>query len=608
MTDLIAFIRDNIDDNPNLLSTIANNDTGDEYRELLEAYSEYMRKYGNDYQKNIVRKDTDDFRRLANAVQAFNQIAIDSEIEDLILPPSPTIPITKQGPDMQPQTEFGLAKPPKHILPPSKEMSGKSYLEKYNAGFQTPAKKGKLSSLYDDSSNSDSEPLANEDAMGVEYLNALKKKEAYNSPENSDDDDPKEYKPVSKNSSKRANKTMKTVKEKMKNDYTFDNRTVNTSEFRDSLWNILINGNYRVKFSPKCATRTGAKEYCKRKFDGNGYPLYRLIPPNTTDDFDNQICDLNGDSVDDVVIVDKSGRPVIINGYKLVKASPYKKIWLEERAQNKGNILPFNYWLQKKFDLAHTWDYTKEVWDKGERDWDISKVKDENAKKAYQTYIDAGVGKPKLNKRITARGLWSSIFNRIWTLALELIFDKDSELKALKPIFNYMKVSNAMFIKFYELTAMEKHDCANKWMKWISYKNLHPKEVNAEIGLAIQQDYNGEIKAILPLNGAIVGGKDNIDPNSKLGGMITETIRTILAEGLNATDENMDNIKQFASAVASGQVSKTVINQNKEEFKTNIDEYVDTLVGGNYIKYKQIREEDRQKNVEKVDSYITRKY
>lgn len=229
-------------------------------------------------------------------------------------------------------------------------------------------------------------------------------------------------------------------------------------------------------------------------------------------------------------------------------------------------------------------------------------------KKAYQTYIDAGVGKPKLNKRITARGLWSSIFNRIWTLALELIFEKDSELKALKPIFNYMKVSNAMFIKFYELTAMEKHDCANKWMKWISYKNLHPKEVNAEIGLAIQQDYNSEIKAILPLNGAIVGGKDNIDPNGKLGEMITETIRTILAEGLNATDENMDVIKQFASAVASGQVGKSVINQNKEEFKTNIDEYVDTLVGGNYIKYKQIREEDRQKNVAKADSYITRKF
>ena len=298
---------------------------------------------------------------------------------------------------------------------------------------------------------------------------------------------------------------MKTVKKHLQEDYTYDNRQVNTSEFRDGLWNILINGNYRVKFSPKCATRTGASEYCKKKFDENGYPLYRLIHANTRDDFGNSICDLNGDIVDDVVIVDKTGKPVIINGYKLVKASPYKKIWQEERVKNGGKHIPFNLWLQKKFELLHTWNYTKEDWDKGSRNWSIEDIKDQQVKNAYKTYIDVGIGKPKLSKRITARGLWSIIFNNIWATALKAITDRHGEeLNALKVVYNYMKVSNAMFIKFYEIPAMREHNCENKWIKWISYKNLHSKEVNAEIGMKLQTDYNENIKKYFPLNGSLL--------------------------------------------------------------------------------------------------------
>lgn len=599
MSDILAFVRDNIDNNPDLISTIANNMDKPVYRALQDALSNYLQRYGYDFAQGKINKDTTEFHNIVEAVEAFRRIAIDNELEELVLP----------------QAELGstkLPKTPQNILPPSKEMSNKTYLEQFGKGFTTPSKR-KLSSLYDDSDVDDSENANNNEdtnnrplrgTLGQQYLGILKRKE-YNSPENQDDDNPYFYKPKSNKSSKRADKTMKTVKEHLRDDYTYDNRQINSSEFRDSLWNILINGNYRVKFSPKCSTRTGASEYCKKKFDENGYPLYRLIPPNTRDDFENEICDLNGDKVDDIVIVDKSGRPVIINGYKLVKASPYKKIWQEERAQNRGNILPFNVWLQKTFDLAHTWDYQKEVWDKGTRDWNINNVQDENAKRAYQTYIDAGVGKPKLNKRITARGLWSSIFNRIWLIALETIFAQHAELKPLKPIFNYMKVSNAIFIKFYELPAMANHDCEGKWMKWISYKNLHPKEVNAEIGMQIQEEYNREIKAILPLDGSI--SSQEINPDSRLGELVTTTITVILAEGMNATDENMEQLKQFGTAIANNQVDKYVINNSKEEFKTNIDEYVDSIVGGNYMKYKQIREADKLKNIEKVGDYIKHK-
>ena len=81
MSELITFIRDNISDDLNLLSTISNNTNKPEFAKLVEAYSEYMRKYRNDKQ---LRKDTDDFRKLANAVQAFYQLVEEEEEEDEI--------------------------------------------------------------------------------------------------------------------------------------------------------------------------------------------------------------------------------------------------------------------------------------------------------------------------------------------------------------------------------------------------------------------------------------------------------------------------------------------------------------------------------------------
>mgnify|MGYP001109984933 CR=1 FL=1 len=613
MTDLIVFIRDNIDDDPNLLSTITNNTDKPEHEKLLKAYSEYMRKYGRDYEKNNVRTDVEDFRKIADAVQAFKLLMDDDDDVDLFdLNDNDNVNDDNLD-SLLLNNEEDLNEMPKthhNILTTNKGMAESKY--NFSRGFNTPSKK-KLSSLFDDTDDENAnndEDTNNENAnnntksrkkiIGQEYLIGLNKND-YESRENSDDDDPASYKPISHKSSKRANKTMETVKSHLKDDYIYDNRTINTSEFRDSLWNILINGNYRVKFSPKCSTRIGAQEYCLKKFDEKGYPLYRLIPTNTKDDFGKEICDLNGDKVDDIVIVDKSGRPVIINGYKLVKASPYKKIWQEERAENHGNIEPFNIWLQKKFELAHTWDYSKEDWETGQRKWDIGMVQNEKTRNAYQNYIDAGVGKPKLNKRITARGLWSSIFSRIWTIALTVINEEHKEFMSLKPIFNYMKVSNAMFIKFYELPAMEANNCQGKWMKWVSYKNLHSKEVNAEIGMKLQQDYNKEIKAILPLDGSIVS--QEIEQDSMLGQFVSTTITTIIAEGMNSS-ENTSNLVRFGEAIANGNVSKDVINQAKETFKVNIDKYVDNLVGGNYIKYKKIRQADKNKNIEKADTYI----
>lgn len=260
MSDLIVFIRNNIDGGPNLLSTIENNTNTPQHEALVNAYSEFMRKYGQDYARGNKRTDTEDFQKVSEEVQAFKQLAIDEEIEDLVLQqtPSQNAPIT--------------------ALPARKSMS-----EEQQTYFATPAKKKPgLSNLYNISDDEDS-TNENDDQQqqGTEYLTYLTK-EPYNLPQNSDDEDVVPYRSTSIKASKRANKTMETVRKKLKEGFEYNNKQqYNTSEFRDSLWNILINGNYRVKFSPKCATRTGAAEYCKRKFDPSGYPLYRLIPANT---------------------------------------------------------------------------------------------------------------------------------------------------------------------------------------------------------------------------------------------------------------------------------------------------------------------------------------
>ena len=89
---------------------------------------------------------------------------------------------------------------------------------------------------------------------------------------------------------KRAGKTFDKLKVKP-DDYDFTAIPPSTSsgsvgdmtEYYKHFTDILINGNLRFKFIPKCSTREGAIQYCASKFDDRGYPKYRLIDTNTTD-------------------------------------------------------------------------------------------------------------------------------------------------------------------------------------------------------------------------------------------------------------------------------------------------------------------------------------
>ena len=391
---------------------------------------------------------------------------------------------------------------------------------------------------------------------------------------------------------KRAGKTFEASQKRLNDLYIFENKqSIDVSKFRGELFDILINGNYRIKFSPKCATRDGAEAYCKKKFDKNGYPLYRLIPArrDTLDPLGNPICDLNGDKVEDIVIVDTRGKPVIINGFRLVKADPYKKLWQTERIAGKTND-SFEVWMKNLTGTTKTWNYKQKQWDAGKID-----VKyDGDFIKAVNAYQKVGLSKPKVSTKLNARGLWSSIFSKIWQLALYNMFGGEVEIdgesvnyqfmEPLKGIFSYLKTCTAVFILQYELQVMKSHEC-NDWNEWVKYKKVHSKAVNSELGLKIQEDYNTNMKDVIPIGGEING---EAEISERLGEILSQTIKLIAKVGLGYTEEKKGRFVQLAQKILENKATKEEKKHLREQFGSNIDKHINLKVGGNYIEVKNL--------------------
>ena len=363
------------------------------------------------------------------------------------------------------------------------------------------------------------------------------------------------------------------------------------SEFKKNLADMVINGNLRIKFSPKCATREGAKEYVQSKVDDRGYPKYRLIGTNAEDFFGNKICDINGDRVDDVIICDKKGNPVIVNGYKLVQASPYKKVWANIKAANPETTPNFNIWLAEQFNTTKDWSKLGEAdWARGKLDWDVSKAS-ERAQAAYSGYKELGLGKPHLNTRLSARALWSSVFSQFIWENVKSTFESQAAYKdivGLIKLVDYLKVANALYNVQIEWRTAGDSGKQN-WIEWTNAKRGNQKQYNKLMGMKVQDMYK-------QLTKEVSDGTEN-QPKSLHRNLITQAIK-LIKDGFNVESDEA-TAAQLSKRVLSGNATSKEIKGYKNTFKDNIDSALCKVIPG----YKQYLAQKPQKQG-KFEDYI----
>ena len=259
--------------------------------------------------------------------------------------------------------------------------------------------------------------------------------------------------------------------------------SADSSAFKKNFLDMVINGNFRVKYIPAAAARDTAEEYCLKHLDENGVPKYRLLPTNSIDPLGNNITDLNGDRVDDIILVDKRGTPAIVNGYKLVHASPYKKVWKTIcNTKAKRQATPFNVWLMQQFNK----DVANVDWDRGE--YILKKSQDLNTLET--AYGDLGLGKARISKRLSPNSYWASLFSHIW----KIFWSNNTYNKYIKirKLTNFLTVCNAIYVYYFDIPmklAVEKKSARGKsfnYPDWSNWRSTHKQTYQKNVGPKVQ--------------------------------------------------------------------------------------------------------------------------
>ena len=367
----------------------------------------------------------------------------------------------------------------------------------------------------------------------------------------------------------------------------------NISFYNNHLLDIIINGNYRIKYIPNAAARDTAQEYAHNHVDENGVPRYRLLPPNAKDPIGNPITDLNGDRVEDVVLVDKRGIPRIINGYKLVRASPYKKVWLSTVNKAKRKEKPFNTWLAEQFNK----DINDVNWRKGEYNINAN----EDMKEYRKHYSSLGLGKPRISKRLSPQSYWSSVFSYIWKFFWIIEYP---QYKIVTKLLNYLSISNAMYVILIDIGAKRDLEKSSKYKgkilnypAWLNYKREHKADYNERVGPKIVKLREAYIDDIVDTKtGEILVEqleKNNLQ-HKGFANILSRLFILIFKQIFCLENPNDENIQEL--------IQEQIINSTPEDIKYNKDFYkkqvtkiINKLYGDNskYLEYKNKYDEQK---------------
>ena len=371
------------------------------------------------------------------------------------------------------------------------------------------------------------------------------------------------------------------------------------SGYNKNLADMLINGNLRIKFIPKCSTRAGARLYCESKLDDKGYPRYKLIGTNATDPFGNKICDMNGDQVDDIIICNSQGTPVIVNGYKLVPASPYKKIWKNMKAAGATDD-SFESWLASQFNAVKDWsNITADEWQNGKTSWTVASITDENARAAYNTYNELGLGKPRISTRLSASAVWSSLYAKFaWQDVITSFCDNAPGLRSIFKVIDYLKVANAMYIKFVELPVATQLGQGGNWVSWTNYKQVNKEQVRKALGLRVQEIY----KAVVASSASDTSKTAAYNDKNNTLYQIVKASLDMLEECLGNIVGSTEEVQQLALGIEQGTVDKQDLKAYKDDFKKIVVQYI-TDFAPNYAQLVIQKNKAKVKPVHDIGNY-----
>ena len=442
---------------------------------------------------------------------------------------------------------------------------------------------------------------------------------------NSDDEDIKdeEFSKMfshKRRTGKRPNKDYDKIKQTLE-DFKIPKLSRDVNTYRRYFLDIIINGNFRVKYIPSCATRESAENYCKKRLDEDGVPSYRLLPTNERDPNGQSITDINGDKVDDVVIVDRMGFPIIVNGYKLVRASPYKKVYKKvylstHPTKELRKREPFNEWVEKQMGKM-TIEKIDELEDK--IDWRSGKRLDieptETMQKYIDHYTDIGLGKPRVKKSITPNGLFATAFSRVWRYFWN--HTNFQELKKVTSFVNFLKVCNTVFLIMFEIPyAKDKYGTTPRdYLKYLNAKKGPKKgEINEYLGKEVVKIIKNGVQNVFKDDGTL---KDNV----QLGTFTDETKYLIvfiyhvafrwgfnqrkcdynvLYDAVNEVIGPDDLLNQLLqndeiNDIVEGKVKSDQRKVLKDKINNNINQKIDEKYLGNVGIYKRLIKEGKEK-------------